>query len=100
MSANYFRYVSHAARSRKAAETYLKSLPSSEVTLMNHSKQLQEIYDGIADASQKGKASVELPHTHLVWQTPSVQSYLKEKGFEVLPGSRSIKWWGVSKQLK
>lgn len=99
-SANYFRYIAHAARSKKAADRYLKSLSPSEIILMNNPKQLQEIYDSITEASQNGKASVSFPHTHLLWQTPSVQTYLKEKGFEVLSESKTVKWWGVTKELK
>jgi hypothetical protein len=93
VSANYFRYVSHAVRSKAISDSYLRSIPPSEQPLVLHAKQVEGIYDAIQEAAKEGKSTITLPHTHLLWQTPSVQKYLKEKGFELHPVEKVVKWW-------
>jgi hypothetical protein len=93
VSANYIRVLTQAARHQKSHQLRMNRLMDSERTQLYHKKQLDSIYTSIQTAAEKGQASVAFPNTHLLWQTPSVQKFLKEKGFTLHPELHLVKWW-------
>lgn len=98
LSASYFRFLSHAVRHNKAAESILIDLKHRDDLLTKHQPMIDELYDKIVDAAKQGKVKVEIPYAHPFWMQRDVHHIFREKGFQVHYDTNSIDWWWDTKE--
>ncbi len=92
VSAKFFRLLAHSVRAQKETESILKELSFQEFVLRKHPALIHDVYDNVMESAKEGKNNLSLPHTHLLWQTPEVQKFFTEKGFEVVKNKNAIHW--------
>ncbi len=92
VSAKFFRLLSHSARAQKETEKILKEFNFQEFVLRKNPALIHDVYDHVMESAKEGNGRLKLPDNHLLWQTPEVQKFFTEKGFEVKKESHSIHW--------
>ena len=98
LNASYFRFLSHAVRSNKAADCILYDLRQRDELITKHEALLNEMYEKIVDAAKEGKVRLEIPYSHSFWLHRDVHHIFREKGFQVHYDTNSIDWWWDSKE--
>lgn len=98
LSASYFRFLSHAVKHTKAAESILYDLQVRDDLLTKHYVMIDELYEMIKGAAKDGKVKVEIPSSHPFWLHRDVHHIFREKGFQVHYDTNSIDWWWDSKE--
>ncbi len=92
VSAKFFRLLAHSVRAQQETEKILKEFNFQEFVLRKNPALIHDIYDNVMESAKEGKDSMTFPDNHLLWQTPEVQKFFTEKGFEIKKGTRSIHW--------
>ena len=83
LNASYFRFLSHAVKHTKAAESIIRDLKHRDELLTKHQPMIDELYEKIVEAAKEGKVKVEVPYTHPFWTSREVHHIFREKGFQV-----------------
>ncbi len=92
VSAKFFRLLSHSVKAQQETEKILKEFSFQEFVLRKNPALIHDVYDHVMESAKEGKSSQTFPQHHPLWQTPEVQQFFTEKGFEVKKQSHSIHW--------
>ncbi len=98
LNASYFRYLSHAVKHTRAAESILYDLNQRDVLLTKHQPMIDELYELIKGAAAEGNVKVEIPYSHPFWIHRDIHHIFREKGFQVRYDTNSIDWWWDTKE--
>lgn len=98
LNASYFRYLSHAVKHTKAAESILQDLKQRDDLLTKHQPMIDQLYEMIKEAAAEGKVKVEIPYSHPFWTQRDMHHIFRDKGFQVHYETNSIDWWWDTKE--
>lgn len=98
LNASYFRFLSHAVKHNKAADSILQDLKHRDDLLTKHQGMIDEIYHKIVEAAREGNVKVTIPYSHDFWTQRDVHHIFREKGFQVHYETNSIDWWWDTKE--
>jgi len=98
LNASYFRFLSHAVKHTKAAESIIRDLKYRDDILTKHQPLIDEMYEMIKSAASDGKVRVVIHGNHPFWTTREVHHIFREKGFQVHYETNSIDWWWDTKE--